>query len=130
MQTASVSTAILPVVLLEIAQIGRRLVLHGGHQEAVAAEEINLVADADMSISFAASRAAEPSRLVGRAAPVGCVHQPRPSQGMVDGGDVVVQQIRVGLVEIDALLDNGLVVFVQWDAAGVEDAWTLHAAGL
>jgi hypothetical protein len=25
---------------------------------------------------------------------------------MIDGGDVIVQQIRVGLVEIDALLDG------------------------
>src|SRR5260221_197475 len=101
-----------------------------GARKAHAAEEITLLADADMCISFAANRVAEPSRLVGRDAPVGFVDQPRPGQGMIDGGNVVVQQIRGGLVEIDALLDDGLVVFVQRDAAGVEDAWTLHAAGL
>src|SRR5258708_3099219 len=129
MQSASAWTP-LPVVLLEITQIGRRLVLHGGHQEAVAAEVINLLADADMCISFAANRVAEPSRLVGRDASVGFVYKPRAGQGMIDGGNVGVPANRVGLVEIDALLDNGLVVLVQRDAAGVEDAWTLHAAGL
>src|SRR5262249_17510444 len=121
---------ILPIVLLEIAQIRRRLVLHSGHQEAVAAEEVNLLTDPDMSILFAANRVAEPGRLVGRGAPVGFVYQPWPGQSMIDGGDVIVQQIRVGLIEIDALLNDGLVVFVQRDAAGVENAWTLHATRL
>src|SRR5258708_15372802 len=120
---------ILPIVLLEITQIRRRLVLHGGHQEAVAAEEVNLLTDPDMSILFAANRVAEPGRLVGRGAPVGFGHQPWPGQSMIDGGDVVVQQIRVGLLGLDALLTDGLVASGQRVAAGVKTAWTLHAAG-
>jgi len=41
-----------------------------------------------------------------------------------------VEQILVGLVEVDALLNDGLVVSMQRDAAGVKDARSLHAAGL
>src|ERR1700704_4928349 len=44
----------LPVGLLEVAQIRRRLVLLGGHQQAVGTEVIDLVADAHMGIAFAA----------------------------------------------------------------------------
>jgi hypothetical protein len=52
--------ATLTIVLLEIAQIRRRLVPHSGHQQPVAAEIINLLADADMSVALAANAVAEP----------------------------------------------------------------------
>ena len=55
----------LPIVFPEIAQIGRRLVLLGGHQEAIAAAETVLAADADMVVTFAANLVAVPDRLVG-----------------------------------------------------------------
>src|SRR5215471_17225601 len=55
---------ILPVVLLEIAQIGGWLVFHGGHQQAVTGKIINLLADADMSIAFATNLVAKPERLI------------------------------------------------------------------
>jgi plasmid stabilization system protein ParE len=38
--------------LFEISQIRRRLVLHGGHQEAVGAQDIHLLADGDQPGSF------------------------------------------------------------------------------
>jgi hypothetical protein len=40
---------------LEKAQIRRRLVLRGGHQQAVAAEVIDLLADADAALPVMAS---------------------------------------------------------------------------
>jgi len=40
-------------------------------------------------------------------------HRPWPRQRMVDGGDLVVQDVGIALVEIDALLDDGLVVVMQ-----------------
>ena len=49
---------------------------------------------------------------------------------MVDGGDVVVQQVLVGLVEIDALVDDGLVVLVGGRALVVEGARALDVAAL
>src|SRR5579883_2278805 len=78
---------LLPIVLLEIAQIGRRLVLLGRHQVAVAAEEIVLLADADMIIALAADHVGKPDRFVADHAPVGLIDDPRPGQRMVDGGD-------------------------------------------
>src|SRR5216683_1277045 len=119
-----------PIVLPKITQIRRRLVLHGGHQEAVAAEVINLLANADMNIAFAANLVAKPDRFAAGDASEGLVDHPWPGQRMVDGGDVVVQQVAIGLVEIDALLDDGLVVGMQRDSGGVIDARALHAASL
>src|SRR5262249_48227633 len=83
---------VLPLILPEIAQIGRRLVLDGGHQQAVTAEEVNLLADADVNIAFAANRMSEPDRLVRHSAPERLVDHPGPGQRMVRGGDVVVEQ--------------------------------------
>src|SRR5260370_17058572 len=70
---------ILPIVLLEITQIRRRLVLHGGHQEALSAEEGNLLTHPDISTLFPANRPAEPGRLVGRGAPRGFGPPPCPA---------------------------------------------------
>ena len=41
-----------------------------------------------------------------------------------------VQQILIGFVQINTLLDDGLVVGVQRDAGGVENSRALHAARL
>src|SRR5258708_13237665 len=49
---------------------------------------------------------------------------------MIDRRDVVMEQIRVGLVEVDPLLEDRLVVPVQRQAAGVVGTRTLEAAGL
>jgi hypothetical protein len=69
------------------------------HQEVVAVEVINLIADAEVSIRFAANRLAEPVDLsTGDAG--GLVDQLRPGHRMVDGGDVVVQQVGIGLAKL------------------------------
>jgi hypothetical protein len=49
---------------------------------------------------------------------------------MVDGGDLVTQQVLVLIVERDALLDDRLVVAMQRDAACLVDARPLEEAGL
>src|SRR5712692_5970115 len=63
--------------LLEISQIGRRLVLAGGQEGAAVAFEIKLVTDLDQDgdpwTIFLA-----PLRVLGRVAPVGLEHGPRP----------------------------------------------------
>ena len=54
------------------------------------------------------------------AAPIGFLHRPGLGERVVNDGDLIVQEIRVGLVEIDAFADDGLVVAVQGQARGVE----------
>src|SRR5258708_39417412 len=49
---------------------------------------------------------------------------------MVDRGDLVVQDARIGLVAVDALLDDGLIVDVQRKPGLVESARPLEAARL
>src|SRR5215510_16177590 len=109
---------------VEIAQIGRRLVLPGRHQVSVGAQKIVLAADGDMEVALGADGLAPHWPRSLRAA-VGLVHGPRAGQGVVDDRDVVVQEIWVGLVEVDALLDDGLVVLVKRQARAVEGTRTL-----
>ncbi len=47
---------------------------------------------------------------------------------MVDHGDLVVDHLGIGLVEVEALLENGLIVEVKRQAGGVVDARPLEAA--
>jgi hypothetical protein len=43
---------------------------------------------------------------------------------------LVAQHGLVGLVEVHAFLDYGLIVFMQWDAAGIERTRPLKVTGL
>src|ERR1700733_9644594 len=84
-------------VLFEVLEIWRGLTLADRHQEAVGADPVILVADHDVSC-IAAADELRPYRLgVLRIAAVGAGHRPRLFQRMVDGSDLVVQDIRVGL---------------------------------
>src|SRR5437879_5623014 len=91
--------------LIEIPQIGGRLTLAGGQQFAVGAFEIKLVADfgqeSDPGAIFLA-----PDRVIVGVMSVGFGHAPRPREGIVDRRDLVVQQLGIALVEVDALLDR------------------------
>ena len=49
---------------------------------------------------------------------------------MVVDRDLIVQNVLVGLVEIESLLDDGLAVLVHRQAAGIEGARVLQVAGL
>src|SRR6266436_7615354 len=49
---------------------------------------------------------------------------------MVDDGDLVMDQVRIGLVEMDALLEHGLVVEMQRKAGGIIGTRALEAARL
>src|SRR6266567_8409689 len=114
-------------ILFEIFQLRRRLVLLGRPERAVLADVVILLADADVMVAFRAV-VIEPHRIA--LATISLENRPGTRQGIVDGGDLVVQKIVVGLVEIDALLHQGLVVLVQRNAAGIEGARTLETAGL
>src|SRR6516225_11473799 len=130
--TASISTfaasASLLLRLSEISQIRRRLVLSRRHQVAVFTHPIDLRADAKEWNSLVADILG-PVRQWIEGAPVVLHHRPWTGQCMVGHGDFVMQEVSIGLVEVDALLDDGLIVLVQRDAAAVEDTRSLQVAG-
>jgi hypothetical protein len=49
---------------------------------------------------------------------------------MVDDGNFVMQDVAVGLVEVDSLLDDGLIILVQRDAGLIEGALAPEISGL
>src|SRR5262245_48357735 len=67
--------------LLEISQIGRRLVLLGGHQVAIRAHHVDLLPDADMFIALG-TNGLDPDRIAH--AMVALDDRPRTGQRMVD----------------------------------------------
>src|SRR5450631_3944751 len=90
---------------LEIFQVGRRLALSGGHQIAVGAQEIVLLADDQLVVALGAISLG-PARTRILAAPKGLVHAPRPGQGMIEHGDLVMQNVRIGLIEMEPLFEG------------------------
>src|SRR5215467_5421946 len=112
-------------VVLEIAQIRRRLIFLCGHEQAIRAQVVRLLANRHMGIVFGADILTPPDRLVGNDTMVVPRDHPRPRQGIVDGGDLVMEQVGVGAVDKDALLDDGLVVAMERDAAGIIGARAL-----
>src|SRR5436190_12245154 len=55
---------------------------------------------------------------------------PGSRQCVVDRCYLVIDDVLVAFVEIEAFLDDGLIVLVQRDAAGFERARSAHTAGL
>src|SRR5262249_43018039 len=115
--------------LIEKAQIRRLLTLLHRHQEAVGGHEVALLADIDMLIVLGAI-VEVPGDVCTGFAHVALGDGPRPRQRMVDRRDLVDQHVLVGLVEMDALLDDRLAIVVQADAARLVGARALEAAGL
>jgi hypothetical protein len=98
----------------------------GRHQVAVRTHEVIFIAEIDVPVVGAFIL--EPHAL-GVAAINPCA-RPRADERVVDGGDVVVQQIRIRFIEIEPLGNDGLVVRVHRRAARVEDTRTPEVAGL
>src|SRR5215813_10020831 len=94
---------------------------------AVAAQVILLPADLHLVLVLAAD-GLEPIRIA--VAMIGTAHRPWSGQGIVVDRDVVAQDVRIGLVEVDALVDYGLAVLVERHAAGIITARALDGAGL
>jgi hypothetical protein len=113
--------------LSEIPQVGRLLVLAQRHQVSVGAAEVALFADDDVIVRLGAEIFG-PDRIA--LAIVVAHHRPWARECVVDGGDLGMQEIVVGLIEKDALLDDCAVVLVQRQAIGIEIAWAVEVAGL
>src|SRR5437588_5217333 len=117
--------------LIEISQIRRQLALPGGHQEAIRAQQVILSTDFDMIVVLATIVLSPDWPLFVGFATIGLVDCPRTRQGMVEYRDVVMEDVRIGFVEVNALLDEGLPIFVERNTAAVESARLLErAAGL
>src|SRR5215467_11120877 len=113
---------------LEISQIRRRLILHRGHDGAVPALEIGLIAD--LEDAFAVAAVLWPLRIFVRQAAIGLEHRPRTREGVIDQGDLVVEARWISLVDEQALLDDRFVVRVGRHAGRIERARTLQEARL
>src|SRR5215469_3148658 len=120
---------LLRLLLLEVAQIGRRLVLLQRHEIAVLALIVRIPADADHGIVFSADRRLPHRARIGHAAGL-LGDGPGPRQRAVDYRYVVIEDVTVGLVEMNALLDDRLIVVGKRQAGTVIDARALEAAGL
>src|SRR5260370_21957882 len=102
--------AALPSLLClpEVAQIRRGLVPPSRHQQPVRAEEIVFLAEDDLVVAFGAVIFGPPRMWV-RVASIGLVDRPRPRQSMVDYRYLVMENARLGLLEIEALLEYRLL---------------------
>src|SRR5215471_8676922 len=80
---------------IEVAQIGRRLAFSRRHQVAVIADEVALFPDLRMMVVLVAD-VLGPDGIA--PAPIGSCDRPGPGQGVIESGDVVMQEVRVGPV--------------------------------
>src|SRR5258708_13056491 len=96
--------------LLEIAQIGRRLVLLRRHEITVAADKVPFLPDVDVHVVFRAQVFVELD-LAGHPL-IALRHRPGPRQRVVVSRDLVQENIPVRLVEGQSFLDAGLFVAV------------------
>src|SRR5262245_55813714 len=113
--------------LVEVPQVRRRLARAAWPELAVDPNVVGLSFDEDVVVVLGAA-VLDPHSIT--RAIVAARHRPGPGQRIVVGGDLVTQDVRVGLVEEDALLDDGLIVLVQRDAARIEDARAFEMTGL
>src|SRR5712671_5965956 len=116
------------LALIEISQIRWRLVLLGGHEIAVGAQEVVLGADADVIVTLGTIVLVPFAVIFFLAESFG--DDPRPGERIVDGRHVVAKQRLVVLVAVEALLDDRFVVLVQRHAALVHGTRPLEVASL
>ena len=83
--------------LFEISQIRRRLVLPGGHQEAVSAEHVVLIGDGDMIVGFGTILFRPGGIGIIRAAPVVLHDGPRSRERVIDHRNLVMSNVAIAL---------------------------------
>src|SRR5207302_6148811 len=115
--------------LFEVPQIWWRLVFFGRHQIAVRTEIVVFLAQANPNVGLGTDLLGPPGGPGVFVARVILGHRPGTRIGMIDQRDLIMQDVRVGLVEIDALLDDALIVLVSREQA-VQRAGTLDETGL
>src|SRR5262249_10937972 len=113
----------------EMAQVRRRLAFSHGHQQAVGAEVIDFLADANVRVILGADELAPDRPRVGIAAQIP-VRGPWPGRRLVVARDLVMQALLVIFVEIDALFEPRLVVVVRRRTRRIVMARSLETTGL
>src|SRR5262249_12980797 len=95
--------------------------------QTVGADHVVLVADTDVLIALGAD-GLDPDRIVHTQIFLG--DDPGTAQRAVDGRDLIEQDVGIGLVVVDPLLDDGLAILVQGNPAVVDRARPFQQAGL
>jgi hypothetical protein len=95
------------VELLEVPQVRLRLSLADRHEQAIGADDVIFLADLDVLVVVDAI-VLEPDRLA--ATLIASGDRPGPRQGMVEGGDLGLQDVQIGAIEIVALLERRLII--------------------
>src|SRR5713101_316720 len=88
-----------------------------------------LIADEGMLVVLDAARFVPIRTCLLGAAVIFC-HRPRMRERMVDQRDFVMEDIPVGLIAINPLLDDGLIVLMQRKPGAVQGARTFETASL
>src|SRR5258705_7178770 len=116
--------------LFEIPQIRWRMVFANWHQQPISAHEIAFPPDSDQrAVHVFDTAILGPARTRIGIVHIFFVHGPRPCQRMIDRGDLVVKDVRIGLVAEDALLEGGLVVERKRQAGRVVSPGALAGSG-
>src|SRR5215467_1101288 len=125
------SIAVLPLVprWREILEIRRPLVLLGRHQQTVGAEEVALPADLDMGIALGTDALA-PDRTRVLHAAIFLDRGPRARERIVERGDLDGENVRIGLVLVDPLLEDALIVRMERQTGVVVGARPLEPTRL
>src|SRR5262245_23832603 len=121
----------LPLILCwrEIFYVRRGLILLRRHQEAVGAEHVALPADLDMGVVLGTDALApDRTRILHAAIFLG--RAPWARERIVERGDLHHENVRIGLVLIDPLLEDALIVRVQRQACVVIGARPFEPARL
>src|SRR5215472_478780 len=126
-QTGYARTSLLG--LLEVFEARRWLILLDRHQVALRAQVIGLVPDLDPQVVVRANLGM-PFRGDARLARGLLEDRPRLGQRVVVHRDLVINEIAIVLVEEEALVDHALIVRVQRNGGGINDARSLESAGL
>ena len=87
---------------VEVFQVRGRLIFFSQHQKPISTQEIVFVADYDLMGAFDAGRSG-PARMRIWVAPECFVDAPRPSQGMIDHSDFIMQKILIVRVKMKPL---------------------------
>src|SRR5215813_2560156 len=110
-------TTIAPLLprLPEITQVRRGLILIGRHQLAIGpVNNVSLVADLEPNV-VQWTGLQQPHRARILLADGLLDFGVGPRHGVIYHGDLVIERVAVALVEIEPLLDDGLVVLVKWN---------------
>src|SRR5262249_29808719 len=117
----------LPLRLIEMPQVGWRLARSARPQLAVNLDVVGLPLDENIVVVLGTA-VLDPNRVTRAAIAAGDC--PGAGQRVVNGRDLVAQNVRVRFVKEDALPDDSLIVLVQRNAARIEDARPLEIARL